>query len=245
MPIWQSRKTEFTTGLARSQAHLNRGEFISSGFASGSVTTDAGLDILGVASLGYGAVRAAPRLFNLAKTGTSSMMRSFGLATEFKEIEVVTAASSEAAGYVQGNAGKINGSLTPAYDSKTRCKYIFRGTETKPEIVFEQGFNRSGNLNLQMHMEANESSGFISTSKSPNIARGDEFVSAGDYVYVIKHQEHGLDVNAVLGKASKYPYEHEIAVPKSISHNDIKGARMIDGENEFIGQFIKNPNYKH
>lgn len=125
-----------------------------------------------------------------------------------------------------------------------KCDYIFRGTKTKPEHVFVNGFQRYGDLDLHRHIEANEGSGFISTSKSPNVAREFEFVSSGDYVYVIKKQNHGIDVNMTLGEASKYPYEQEIAVPNLISSKDIMGARMVGSGNKLTGPFIKNSNYR-
>jgi hypothetical protein len=87
-------------------------------------------------------------------------------------------------------------------------------------------------------------SSFISTSKSPNVARSENFVGAGDYVYVIKKQKNGIDVNGKLGKLSKYSEELEIAVPDIIHPRDIKGARMVDVDGKFTGPFIKNPNFK-
>ena len=95
-------KEHHKASMDEARMYARKGNPFMAGYTSGVADMDVGMDVAAVASLGYGAVRAAPRLFNLAKTGTSSMMRGFELATEFKEIEVVTAASSEAA-YAQGN----------------------------------------------------------------------------------------------------------------------------------------------
>ncbi|WP_439899160.1 scabin-related ADP-ribosyltransferase [Pseudomonas gingeri] len=89
----------------------------------------------------------------------------------------------------------------------------------------------------------NEPSIFVSASKSPTVARDFADKPGGGYVYTIRGQSQGLDVNAILGRRSPFPQEFEIAVPSGVRPQDIMGARQVGPTGTFIGPFIKNPAY--
>jgi RHS repeat-associated protein len=128
--------------------------------------------------------------------------------------------------------------------STRQSGFVFRGDGRSPDEIFEQGFQPLGtNQDLLKYTQQNEPSVFVSTSKSPNVAR--EFVNMqGDgFVYTIRGQTEGIDVNAVLGAKSPFPYELEIAVPGGVKPIDIMGARQVGSYGRFIGPFIKNPAY--
>ncbi|CAD6548971.1 scabin-related ADP-ribosyltransferase [Paraburkholderia metrosideri] len=122
--------------------------------------------------------------------------------------------------------------------------FIFRGDGRAPDVIFETGLQPKGpNQDLYRYAAENVDSVFVSTSKSPNIAR--EFASyQGDgYVYTIRGQSAGVDVNAVLGNRSPFPHEMEVAVPGGVRPTDIMGGRLVGPDGTFIGPFIKNPGY--
>jgi len=140
---------------------------------------------------------------------------------------------------VEGAAGVANSEVAASRP------FIFRGDARSPEAIFTEGFQPKGtSQDLFLKASQNTDSIFVSTSKSPNVAR--EFASyQGDgYVYTIRGQPQGVDVNAVLGSRSPFPHELEIAVPGGIKPVDIMGARQIGSDGRFIGPFIKNPGYK-
>jgi len=76
------------------------------------------------------------------------------------------------------------------------------------------------------------------------VARTAPGVEEGGFVYTVRGQPNGVDVNSTLGSRSPFPKEFEIAVPGSIQSLDIMGARAIGPNGKFIGPFIKNPAYK-
>ncbi len=123
--------------------------------------------------------------------------------------------------------------------------YLFRGDGQIPDQVHQGGFEARGeSTDILAHAinSASPASAYVSTSKKARIAK--KFAEDHDgYVYVIRPQE-GIDVNKALGKASPYPYEKEIAVPGSIDPTDILGAVKVGPEGEFVGSFVKNPNFK-
>ena len=48
------------------------------------------------------------------------------------------------------------------------------------------------------------------------------------YIYAIKVQKNGINVNQTLGAKSPHPYEMEVAVPKGIKLSDIMGYKPIN-----------------
>ena len=124
----------------------------------------------------------------------------------------------------------------------SKGRYLFRGDARPPETIFAEGFTPQGaNSDLYRYALMNEPSVFVSTSISPNVAREFSEMQGGGYVYSIKEQASGIDVNAILGAKSPFPEEMEVAVPYGIKSTDILGAREVTPDGKFSGPFIKNP----
>ena len=111
--------------------------------------------------------------------------------------------------------------------SLARPKYLYRfDTRGLDEITNAGGFNSWGtDMNLLEHANGNnvfnKTSGYVSTSSSLNSTL--EF-SAGrkGFIYKIKPQSNGININKALGKSSPFPGENEVAVPLNIPASDIK-----------------------
>jgi hypothetical protein len=122
--------------------------------------------------------------------------------------------------------------------------FIFRGDERGPEVIFNEGFQPRGtNTNLYDYAASNVPSVYVPATTSPNVARWFAEIQDGGFVYTMRGQPQGLDVNAILGKMSPHPTEFEIAVPGGIHPSDIMGARAVTPNGTFTGPFIKNPTY--
>lgn len=90
-----------------------------------------------------------------------------------------------------------------------------------PEAVFAEGLQpRGANQDLFRYALGNEPSILVATSKSPTIAREFAEMQGGGYVYTIRRQANGVDVNAVLGARNPFPSELEIAVPGGIKPSE-------------------------
>jgi len=125
-----------------------------------------------------------------------------------------------------------------------RLPFIFRGDARDPSAIFAEGLQPRGtNTDLFKYVSENEPSVFVPTSTSPNIARDLAEQQGGGFVYTIRGQANGIDVNAVLGTRSPFPDELEIAVPGGIQPSDILGAKPVGAGGRFSGPFIKNPAY--
>jgi hypothetical protein len=123
-------------------------------------------------------------------------------------------------------------------------RYLFRGDDRSPEMVFKEGFQPLGN-NTDLHLYASENvpSIYVGTSRSPNVAR--DYASDEGFVFTIRGQSQGIDVNGVLGTRSPFPDDLEIAVPGGIKSGDILGGRKVDpNTGKFTGPFIYNPNFE-
>jgi|GEM_PF-3010443 len=154
-------------------------------------------------------------------------------------ISRVSDALNEASGGANSTAAIENAAAT------RKSGFIFRGDDRVPDVIFNDGFEPQGtNLDLFNHAASNKNSAYVSTSTSPNVARTAPGVEEGGFVYTVRGQPNGVDVNSTLGSRSPFPKEFEIAVPGSIQSLDIMGARAIGPNGKFIGPFIKNPAYK-
>lgn len=112
-------------------------------------------------------------------------------------------------------------------------------------MIFEQGLQPRGtNQDILLYAEENVPSIFVPTSKSPTVARDFAVNQGNGYVYTIRGQAQGLDVNAILGPKTPFPNELEIAVPGGVNPLDILGARQVGPNGKFFGPFVKNPAYK-
>jgi len=140
--------------------------------------------------------------------------------------------------------GGANSVAAVGVGSGRQTGFIFRGDARAPDVIFNEGFQPRGtNTDLNRYALENEPSIFVPTSKSPNVARDFADMQGSGYVYTIRGQSNGLDVNAILGKQSPFPHEVEIAVPDGIRSLDIMGARQVGPNGKFIGPLIKNPTY--
>jgi uncharacterized protein RhaS with RHS repeats len=126
------------------------------------------------------------------------------------------------------------------FGSKKNAGFVFRGDDRPPATIFKEGFQPKGtNTDLYEYALSNRPSIYVSTSKSSAVAR--DFTDG--YVYTIRGQSNGIDVNTTLGSKSPFPNELEIAVPNGIKPGDIMGARQVSGNGKFTGPFIKNPSF--
>ena len=138
------------------------------------------------------------------------------------------------------NGGGTVNNTAPARESG----FVFRGDDRGPDTIFNEGFQPRGtNTNLLEFTESNVPSIFVSTTTSPNVARWFAEIQDGGYVYTIKGQPHGVDVNSTLGNLSPHRNELEIAVPGGVNPLDIMGARAVTPDGKFTGPFIRNPKY--
>jgi RHS repeat-associated protein len=125
---------------------------------------------------------------------------------------------------------------TETEEDETPASFVFRGVETSPDVVFNQGFAPQGtSMNLLAHAldSSNPPSGYISTSISAQIAS-----SFGSNVYVIQTPTNAINVNAALGSASPFPDELEMAVPEPIAGSQIRAVTIFSQ-----GISILNPGY--
>jgi RHS repeat-associated protein len=141
-------------------------------------------------------------------------------------------------------APNTDGWIDPWGWAKSKC--LFRGDERSPDEVFKTGFQPRGKeTDLFKYALYNVPSAYVSTSTSVKIAQ--EFASGNGYVYTIRSQTKGIDVNATLGSNSPFAHEKEIAVLGGIRTEDIMGARKAENRGSkqiFSGPFIKNPNFQ-
>jgi hypothetical protein len=118
---------------------------------------------------------------------------------------------------------------------------VFRGERSSvtPDIVFAKGFSPKGdNLDLLAHTSRSlPDSGFIATSPNFDIAL--HYAGRNGYVYELV-PDGGIDVNAVLGDASPFPEQLEIAIPNGVSPANIRGAYPLSG-GKLTGEFVYNP----
>ncbi len=114
--------------------------------------------------------------------------------------------------------------------------WVFRGVNTAPDTVFNEGFTPKGtSMDLMAHAIDSDfpPSGYVATST--------DFDVASDYgrnVYVISRPANGIDVNATLGNASPNPGDSEIAIPGPIDPSQIRAVTIPSQ-----GVSILNPNY--
>ncbi len=139
-----------------------------------------------------------------------------------------------------GLVGAGLGRVTRIIKQTDNAIFIFRGTESIPDIKFQKGFKAKGeNYNLPDHVFNNpDDSGFISTSKSKDVA-----ATFDDYVYEIRYKNDGLDVNEILGDQHKHAHELEMSIFDKIDASDIRGAYPVNADGS-LGDFIPNPNFK-
>ncbi|ACU62217.1 RHS repeat-associated core domain-containing protein [Chitinophaga pinensis] len=118
--------------------------------------------------------------------------------------------------------------------------YLYRGSMSEPSNKFVNGFKAKGtNYDLWEHLQSNpKNSAYISTTKLKDLA-----ADYGYFVYEIRFQKNGIDINAKYGTSNKWHYENEVSVPDQIKNTDIRGAYKVNSDGT-LGDFIPNPNFK-
>ena len=81
----------------------------------------------------------------------------------------------------------------------------------------------------------------MSTSTDPEIGRT---FGKRDFVYIIARTPAGIDINATLGAASRFPREKGLRFPGHIPGSQILGARAVGANEKFVGPLIPNLNYQ-
>lgn len=152
---------------------------------------------------------------------------------------------------------------------------LYRGDKRSPHQIFTEGFKPRGNhLNVIRHLTHNDGK-FVSTSYSKRAAKRYpkflELESKHGFVYDIAPQREAINVNELLKPAEKsgklkggsykfFAPDYEMAIPKAIRPQDIKGAWLVEYSHvpELIGSplesssiptvrtiksYISNPNY--
>ncbi|WP_422047231.1 RHS repeat-associated core domain-containing protein [Rosenbergiella epipactidis] len=136
------------------------------------------------------------------------------------------------------------GWVDPLGLSRKCSTFLYRGDKRGPNVIFREGFRPLGNSSdLLLHAKDNRSppSNFISTSSDADVARN--FAARDEqkgFVYAIRQQPSGIDVNKVLGNNTPFPDEVEIAIPGAISNKDIMGVTPVNGDGDYVGFSIIN-----
>jgi len=110
---------------------------------------------------------------------------------------------------------------------------LYRWDQRSPEeIEAAGGFESWGDdMDLDRHTSGDsikdKTSGYVSTSKTE---AGAMEVAAGrkGYLYTIKDNGNGTDVNKTMGSSSPFPTESEVAVPKKIPSSDIISSQPVN-----------------
>ncbi|MFQ6553051.1 enterotoxin A family protein [Aestuariibius insulae] len=91
----------------------------------------------------------------------------------------------------------------------------------------------------------NPPSAYVSTSKSMDVANdfATGYGTRDGYIYAVDTGNKGIDVNKSLGSRSPFPTKQEIAIPSSVSPNQIKGATPIDSNRNLVDYSILNSKY--
>ncbi len=117
-----------------------------------------------------------------------------------------------------------------AVGGELSSKFIYRfDTRSIEEIKAVGGFEALGkDLNLLQHVTGNGTeSGYISTSTEEGVLEK-LFGSQKGYIYKIKWQDAGKNVNEILGSKSPHPEELEVAVPGKIASSDIISVKPVN-----------------
>ena len=134
--------------------------------------------------------------------------------------------------------------IDPLGLSKCEAGFLYRGDKRAPNVIFREGFKPLGDsMDLLLHAKDNRSppNNFISTSSdigvAQNFAARDELKG---FVYAIRQQSNGIDVNKTLGKNTPFPDEVEIAISGGISNKDILGVTPVNSDGSFVGFSFMN-----
>ena len=123
-----------------------------------------------------------------------------------------------------------------ADDTGKTVQTLYRADTRSTADIFSGGFKTKGdNMDIVQHVKMNSpDSGFVATSNSLTSAQNFAAEIRADYIY--KLTGNGIDVNALFGDDSPFPWENEIAVPGGVGAGSIEGAWGPDG-------WISNPGY--
>jgi hypothetical protein len=120
------------------------------------------------------------------------------------------------------------GTVSNAEINTTKFVYRF-DTRSLDQIKAAGGFKAWGeDMNLLSHATGNgKNSGYVSTSTEEGVLEN-LFGSQKGYIYKIKWQENGKNVNELLGSKSPHPEELGIAVPEKIKPSDIISSKSVN-----------------
>ncbi len=121
---------------------------------------------------------------------------------------------------------------------------VYRVDGRPPSVIFEQGFQPRGTAtDLQNYVDTNTPSGFVSTSKTPDIALNPAFAQPGTHLYEVDGQQiSGIDVNEAY-PSNPFSNEQEIAVVGGVPKDAIISAKpLLPGGG--LGNAIMNPFYR-
>ena len=98
---------------------------------------------------------------------------------------------------------------------------LWRGDSRPPSEILKNGFSsRGSDFDLHDHaLGVSDNSAYISTSRRRSVA--EKFAGKNGYVYQIKGNVGGRNVNQTLGRSSPHPMEFEVAVPFRIPPSKI------------------------
>jgi len=149
---------------------------------------------------------------------------------------------------VEAVPNRVSASNSLSSDSNIP-EYTYRGASEGPEVVFERGFRGRGNSSdVYLHAKDNTDppSIYVSSSKSEDV--GIDFTTALNKqkgnLYTVRPGSDAIDVNAVLGRKSPYPYEQEIAVTYKVPAEDVRGVTPVNADGTYKGISVLNPNFK-
>ncbi len=165
------------------------------------------------------------------------------------------------AGFKYGMSGKpaVPGALSVPIGAQTRVNAtttdnipgigpvkqpVYRVDQRAPGTIFDEGFQPRGSAaDLEIYVNTNQPSIYVSTSKTSDIAYNPDFAKAGSHLYDIDGRGlKGVDVNKVY-PTNPFARESEIAIPGGIPRESVRSSRPIlpDGT---LGETIPNPYYK-
>ncbi|KAM3457757.1 hypothetical protein MY3296_000830 [Beauveria thailandica] len=138
--------------------------------------------------------------------------------------------------------------------STTNRKGVFyRGDTRPPSVIFKEGFQPKGtDTVLDHHFRYSGESGFVSVSRSRNVARGYttghfSFSPKGGYVYVIAHNNvpDGHWLPGIYRKDGNVKMKNEFVVKGKIPPSSISHVYIIDDKNP-TGRWkrVNNPDYE-
>ncbi len=196
-------------------------------------------------ALGGLARAVGPALAEVEATGLSRALqtgaKALGRAMEARGGGGPAVAPTSAADGASADAAPGGAAGSTASDP---AGFVYRGDGRSPSTIYDEGFQPKGtSTDLQTYVNTNSPSGFVSTSKSPEVAEGFAQMQGGGNVYVVDSSGlSGVDVNDAY-PSNPFAHEQEIAMPGGVPPESVVGGYPVSGDG-VKGDFVANPNYK-